>query len=535
MATYFNSFRDISQRVTLLSSNDVVTTGLMKITIEQVTSSDRTLRIGEFCKNSAKIVYRGTALPWTGQRIQIESILSGTASSLGYYYVDKVVYDGVKYTITAYDCTPEMDDLYDVTNGLTNSQAIVSAIMTTTGMTMNSNALPAPNFPIKTVPEGTTNRQMLGYIYGCEGNNLRVNVSDGEIHRYWYSTTTERNIPRTAQYQNRLLQQLTKVTISSLRTGTQDNVIEMGSGFGIEYWNPYMTANMASFIFNRVYGKEYYVGEVKYRGTPAYQAGNQATVELEDGTSATMYIMSQTYNCDGGMNAVINSYGNEKATAVIRGGNVDQKIQKAYTGLQQALQEAMESLLGQPNGYFSLLQDENGNYIGWQITSTPGEPEVTTKGWRWTYGGLIWSEDGFQSPGLAITNDGQIVGERITAGSIVFDQLHSSLAQIVSFTNNISTLVNQWMSFTEQDGLLIGDTNGSTIAQVKSDGFRILDANDTTNELFSAVANGGESVVTATNLVAKNYLILQYENYTGRFEPYSGDTYDTNQIGFYFI
>ena len=472
--------------------------------------------------------------------------MSGTASSLGYYYVDKVVYDGVKYTITAYDCTPEMDELYDVTNGLTNSQAIVSAIATATGMTMNSNALPAPNFPIKTVPEGTTNRQMLGYIYGCEGNNLRVNVSDGEIHRYWYSTTTARNIPRTAQYQNRLLQQLTKVTISSLRTGTQDNVIEMGSGFGIEYWNPYMTANMASFIFSRIYGKEYYVGEVKYRGTPAYQAGNQATVELEDGTSATMYIMAQTYNCDGGMNAVINSYGNEQATAVIRGGNVDQKIQKAYTGFLDALAEATEFLHGGQNGYYSVLQDENGQYIGWQITDTPGEPTATTKGWRWTYNGLQWSEDGFQTvSSAAITSEGHILGEYITGRYITFDNLMSSndpqnpdLFESVDSLMKTEGNTNQWFHFDQVKGLLIGnskDAEKKTVASMAGDGFRVLSA-DQTKVLLSAIATSdSESQVEATNLVAKNYLILQYENYTGRFEPYSGDTYDTNQIGFYFI
>lgn len=534
MAGYFDSYRNIFQRVTITNTQDVIESGIVKITIEQVTSSDRTLRIGEFCKNSVKIIYRGEAMPWRGSRILVQSILSGAVNSLGYYFVDKVTYDGVKYTITGYDTPPEMDELYDVNNGLTTSGAIVSAIMSTTGMTMNSEALPAPNFPIKSVPEGTTNRQMLAYIYGYEGNNLRVNVSDGEIHRYWYSRTTTRSIPRTAQYQNQLRSELQEVTITSLRTGTQDNVIELGSGFGIVYYNPYITANAASAIFNRIYGTTYYIGECKYRGNPGYQAGNMASVELADGTSATMYIMAQTFNCDGGMNAVIKSYGNEQTTAVIRGSNVDQKIEKVYQGLQAALQEAMETLLGQPDGYFSLLQDSDGNYIGWQITNTPGEPVSNTHGWRWTYGGLMWSEDGFQTPQMAITNDGYIVGERITAQSITFDQLTSALQDRILTVEGVTNLVNQWMQFTSSDGLLIGDTNGATVAQMKSDGFRILDAADTTNVLLSAIANGDTSEVTATNLVSKNFLVLDYGNYTGRFEPYS-DSYDAKQIGFYYI
>lgn len=537
MAGYFDAYRNIFQRVTITNTQDVIESGIVKITIEQVTSSDKTLRIGEFCKNSCKIVYRGSALPWQGSKVYVQSILDGTPSSLGYYYIDKVVYDGVKYTITGYDTPASMDEVYDTSNGLTTSRAIVSAIMTATGMTMNSASLPAPNFPIKSVPEGTTNRQMLGYIYGYEGNNLRVNVSDGEIHRYWYSTTTVRTIPRTAQYQDQMRQELQKVTISSLRTGKQDDVIEMGSGFGIVYYNPYITANAASTIFNRIYGQEYYIGECKYRGTPAFMAGNQADVELADGTYARMYMMAQTYNCDGGMNATIKSYGNEQATAVIRGSNIDTKIEKAYVGFQAALEEATELLNGSVRGYYSLIQDEDGNYLGWRITNTPGEPTASTHGWQWTYGGLQWSEDGFQTvSNAAITNDGHIVGEYITGQFVTFGHLQSDLYNSVTHAEATATTVDQWMSFDRSTGLIVGEANDSakaTVTQMKSDGFRILTA-DMANELFSAVSNGDYSVVTATNLVAKNYLILDYSSYKGRFEPFS-DTYDTQQIGFYFI
>lgn len=547
MAGYFDSYRNIFQRVTITNTQDVIESGIVKITIEQVTSSDRTLRIGEFCKNSVKIIYRGEAMPWRGSRILVQSVLSGAVNSLGYYFVDKVVYDGVKYTITGYDTPPEMDELYDVNNGETNSVAIATAIATATGMTLYQ--APPSSFTISSVPEGTTNRQMLGYIYGVSGYNLRVNMSDGQIHSYWYSLTTVRNIPRTAQYQNQLRSELQEVTITSLRTGTQDNVIELGSGFGIVYYNPYITANQASAIFNRIYGTTYYIGECKYRGNPGYQAGNMASVELADGTSATMYIMAQTFNCDGGMNAVIKSYGNEQTTAVIRGSNVDQKIEKVYTGFLDALADATEFLRGGQNGYYSLLQDENGQYIGWQITNTPGEPTANTKGWRWTYEGLMWSEDGFQTvSNAAITADGHIVGEFITGKYVTFDNLMSSndpqnpdLYESVESLMKTEQNTNQWFDFDSSRGLLIGDSGNSskkTVALVSSDGFRVLSA-DQSNVLLSAVATSSvESQVQATNLVAKNFLVLDYEtqqgNYKGRFEPYS-DSYDAKQIGFYYI
>jgi hypothetical protein len=531
MASYFDSFRDIYQRVTITNTGDVIVGGLVSITISQVTSSDRTLKMGEFCKNSVKIVYRGEAMPWQGSTVQVDSVLSGVATPMGTFFVDKVEFDGVKYTITGYDLPASMDEEYDVSNGLTDSVDIVNSIATKTGVVIAD----APDqFAINSVPENTTNRQMLGYIYGASGMNLRVVPADGYVHAYWYTGAVQ--ISRSAQYQNQLKKEMEKVTINSLRTGTQDNIIEMGSGFGIQYYNPYITPNQASAVYDKVHGIQYYVGTIKYRGNPAIMCGDSVSVELADGTWATMYVMSQEFKCDGGMNATITSYGNEQNTVVIRD-NVNNKIERMYIGFQDALRIATESLKGQPNGYFSLLTDADGNYIGWRITDTPGEPTPQTHGWQWTNGGLMWSENGFDSAtNIAITQKGYIVGERITAKSITFDKFASALADRFKFTKYIADQTNQWLTFDPNNGLIIGDTQDnekSTVSQMKSDGFRILTA-DLSEELFSAIANGDTSEVTATNLVAKNYLVLDYDGYDGRFEPYS-DVYDSNQIGFYFI
>lgn len=541
MATYFDSFRDIYQRVTITNTSTVIVDGLVSIKISQIASSDRTLKFGEFCKNSVKIVYRGTAQQWQGSKILVESVLSGVATSMGYYYVDKVEYDGVRYTITGYDMPASMDEEYDSSNGLTDARDIQDSIEAETGITFTASA---PAITIESIPEGTTNRQLIGYIYGTQGKNLRVNPSTGRIVSYWYTDNTAVQIPRSAQYQTSLSQQMEKITINSLTTGTQDNRIEYGSGFGVTFWNPYITEAQANTIYNDIYGDTYYVGTVKYRGNPSILVGDAVSVEMEDSTWRTMYVMSQEFNCDGGMNATITSYGNAENTAVINKNNINTKIQTMYTDFRNALQEATEFLNGSQDGYFSLLQDNDGNYIGWQITNTPGEPTSQTSGWRWTQGGLCWSTNGFNSvDNIAITNDGRIVARFIDGLVITADMFSSTLAQEFNqaISNASSALeatntINQWLSFSSTYGLIIGDTQDSTkatVAQMKADGFRILDANDYSNELFSAVSDGDTSEVTATNLVANNYLVLNYDNYLGRFEKYA-DSFDSYQIGFYF-
>lgn len=545
MASYFDSFRDIYQRVTITNTGDVIVGGLVKITISQVTSSDRTLKMGEFCKNSVKIVYRGEAMPWQGSKIRVDSVLSGVATPMGTFFVDKVEFDGVKYTITGYDLPASMDEEYDVSNGLTDTADIVSYIAQKTGMTISDQPY---EYSVETVPDGTTNRQMLGYIFGFGGRNLRVNPVSGEIQAYWYTFEEAVQIPRSAQYQNQLRKDMDLVTLTSLLTGTQDNRIEYGSGFGITFWNPYITQDQANSIYNEIYGTQYYVGSVKYRGNPNILCGNSVSVELEDGTWATMYVMAQEFNCDGGMNATITSYGNPATTAVINKNNVDNKIQALYSDFRNALQHALDVLKNSPDGYFTLLTDDDGNYIGWQILNSPGEPTVNTSGWRWTYGGLAWTSDGFNSvENIAITNDGRIVAKYIDGLVITADMFESSLAQEFNqAVQNSQTAmeaadtISQWFTFDATNGLIIGDTKDSTkssVAQVKADGFRIMSP-DLATELFSAiVGDSGESEVTATNLIAKNYLVLKQSRngheFMGRFEPY-GDSYDAYQIGFYF-
>ena len=544
MASYFDSFRDIYQRVTITNTGDVIVGGLVSITISQVTSSDRTLKMGEFCKNSVKIVYRGEAMPWQGSKVQVDSVLSGVATPMGTFFVDKVEFDGVKYTITGYDLPASMDEEYDVSNGLTDSVDIEAYILEKTGTFIDSDL---DSFTVESVPEGTTNRQMLGYLYGCMGKNLRMDRNGNEIDTYWY-TFSYTQIPRSAQYQNQLRKDMELVTLTSLLTGTQDKRIEYGNGFGLTYWNPYITEEQANRIYNAIYGNQYYVGTIKYRGNPEIMCGDSVSVELADGTWATMYVMSQEFKCDGGMNATITSYGNPTATAVINKNNVDNKIQALYSDFRNALQHALDVLKNSPDGYFTLLTDADGNYTGWQITNSPGAPDINTSGWRWTYGGLAWTSDGFNSVNnIAITNDGRIVAKYIDGLVITADMFESSLAQEFNqAVANAQTAVDaaetisQWFTFDSTNGLIIGDTQDptkSSVAQVKADGFRIMSP-DLATELFSAVVgDSGESEVTATNLIAKNYLVLKQSRngheFMGRFEPY-GDSYDAYQIGFYF-
>ena len=95
--------------------------------------------------------------------------------------------------------------------------------------------------------------------------------------------------------------------------------------------------------------------------------------------------------------------------------------------MTDALLEALTTILGAGAGYFNFV-DKDGNVItsssqdatiaGWQITDSPTVTD-STKGWRFLLGGLYYSSNGFKTAkNFALTDEGQIVANSITTGTI---------------------------------------------------------------------------------------------------------------------
>ena len=88
----------------------------------------------------------------------------------------------------------------------------------------------------------------------------------------------------------------------------------------------------------------------------------------------------------------------------------------AYVALQNAIIEATNKITGNSGGYVVLSPANNPQEI--LVMNTP-DKETATRVWRWNSSGLGYSKSGYNGEyGLAMTMDGAIVADFITAGTL---------------------------------------------------------------------------------------------------------------------
>lgn len=515
--------RDLTFRVVLNGTTAIDDSELVSIEIEENGSSE-CINIGEFCRNKCTVKTLNSS-SWLGGYFQVYQSAGGEEISLGIYHVNEVSTkdNGKTFTITGYDLTDNFSNEYDSENGLTSSASIATYICSNCGMSFVTGTT-ITDFTISSVPTGTTNQQMLAYIAGCMGKNIRTN-RNGELELYWYADSGK-TIGQSEEYMDNLDLTVEETSINSLTAGWEDTAYTAGSGYGIHYSNPYITQAMVDSIFTAIGTFSFYPLEVKYRGNGALQVGDIVQVASGD-TNKTVYIMQQSFTIDGGMNSTIECYDNKEEKAVISQSLTDQKISASYTGMKNALQEAMATFL-EGHGYYSLVKDPSGTNIGWQITDSPTITN-TTKGWRWTYGGLMWTTDGFKSVNnVAITNDGHIVGTFITGLVISADQLEVNLAATINNTATLANNLGVYFRF---------DSSGAHVGRAGSDFTNTFDE----HSLKIAYQNVSQLTINETGVDGINGTFHKYltvgdhaTQLTARMEHYADDI-DNDQIATFLI
>lgn len=114
--------------------------------------------------------------------------------------------------------------------------------------------------------------------------------------------------------------------------------------------------------------------------------------------------------------------GDAKSTLATTIVNIDSttnsKIQSATSYLQKAIVHATDMITGGLGGYVYLKPNADGYPEEILIMDSP-DIETAVNIWRWNKNGLGFSSNGYAGPyGTAITSDGQIVADYITAGTL---------------------------------------------------------------------------------------------------------------------
>lgn len=142
-------------------------------------------------------------------------------------------------------------------------------------------------------------------------------------------------------------------------------------------------------------------------------------------------------------------------------------LPKAHSLLKEAQDNATQIMNMATTGYITIAKGEHGAETLY-ISNTPDYTE-SDKLWKWNMNGLGYSSDGGENFGLAITMDGAIVADYITAGVLNGDVIRAGTIQDpnanVIFDLDEGTLTIKKGSIDIGDGNFTVDTSGNMYAR----------------------------------------------------------------------
>lgn len=106
-------------------------------------------------------------------------------------------------------------------------------------------------------------------------------------------------------------------------------------------------------------------------------------------------------------------------------GGIETEVEHVPAMMQGAIDNATRRITGNSGGYVVIKENEHGHPEEILIMDTDNI-QTATKVWRWNQTGLGYSDDGYEGTyGLAMTQDGEIVADFITAGEMHGDRIEA--------------------------------------------------------------------------------------------------------------
>ena len=334
---------------------------------------------------------------------------------LGRYYIPADGIEDLKHSwdITGYDQMASLTEQYTPQIEFpTTPDTMLADLCAQSGLTPPT--VTFPDMTIESVFDGTI-RQQLGWLAGLCGQSAHFD-RDGNLVFKWYEKTTFQ-VSREQQYMSGLTRTADGMyTVSSLTTGTEDEPIISGTGLGITSTNPYMNQAVADLIQPEV-EISFQPCDVKWRCDPSVEVGDVIQVEGDHGEWLDVCVMEQEIHLYGGLSTTSHSYAPQDADYAMES-PTEQRIKRAYEGLTKAMQNATQKIIGAKGGHYVLTLDEQGFPTGWTLRDTP-TITPNTRMWIMSTGGLGFSKDGGTTvSGVALTMDGAVNADSITAGQM---------------------------------------------------------------------------------------------------------------------
>lgn len=404
-----------------------------------------------------------------------------------------------KVNITAYDGAYKLEKAYSPNiaeeDFPASIQSVAEDIASQCGVLIASDTVfPDYIIPWASFEEKYTCKQMIGFIAGMMGTNACFN-RDGKLCFRFY-TNAGLHIDLEHQWQGQMnLEKQNPISISAILTGTEEKPISAGSGTAISFSNPFITQEIADAIVVDLNNVSFSPLTVKWRGNPALEIGDIVSVERPDGSEITALVMEQDLKIGGGMNSTLKSFGSSEVKNTLSKSPTEEKLQKTYTTLAQALLDATKQLTGASGGYVKDVFDESGFRraiaivesnvdVVWRNGAVVALTNEPINMWVWNNVGLAHSKDsGVTYRDVAITMDGQINANAITTGML-------NAGRLAVLGNNS---LNDYFKVQQEDSgdisIQLGSSNNEILLKQISNKIAFCDKNGTelaffTNESF---------------------------------------------------
>ena len=289
---------------------------IKKITITETLTANSNLSIGDACSNMAVLEMFMPKIPIDLDNSTFEvsvglktvEIPQGDTAEesiweycpMGKFYVTEVEtednYKTVK--ITAYDAMSRMNVAYEplsVTAFPASIRDVAEDIASKNNMSVVTDYFPEYRIGFMECTE----REMVGYIAGLLGCNAAID-REGNLDFRWYKEK-DFLLDSDIQYMNGFKHTATgEFKLEALISGTEEKVIDEGTGNAITFYNPYMTENILKSIYEELPVTKFLPCEVKYRCNPAIECGDIITVMDKDLTERKEAVMAQIIEIAGG-------------------------------------------------------------------------------------------------------------------------------------------------------------------------------------------------------------------------------------------
>lgn len=317
-----------------------------------------------------------------------------------------------------------------------------------------------------------TDREVIGILAGLVGCNARINTV-GKLAIGWYSGSV--SIPAELQWQNGFKKTQEAVfTISSVTSGSDDNVFTAGTGSGISFVNPIITEDEITAIYGEISDYEFQPCECEWRGNPCVEVGDKAVVTDRKGKTYSVYIAAQELDMTGGLSSTVSCPAGD---AEVSFDTVDERtrsaLNKQRTTLQEAIIAASNAINGALGGYLKIGDsDGDGNPDYMLITENANGEAVSgsaTNGYiMFNKAGIGLSVDGGKTYRTAITFNG-INADCITTGKLGADLIDTSRlvvskGNVTGLESDLTTINNNVSAANSNASTAISTANAAATA-----------------------------------------------------------------------